>query len=278
MEQTGPAASEPAVSGERRIGPLVLVCCLVGLESAVYLRFSTGRLTLANYIYLHFGLCGISAALGCGWAFGSSTATQARERAAAAIQLVTWTMLAGPFGTLLAAALLLPRVGDNRPEHALRAPPAPGEAPVLTRPERLHHALLDRRVRVEHASSVRPLLDVVAGGIQAEKFEALRLISKRYVPALAPALKRALEDKDGSVRVLAAKVTAQQHDTYTNRIGALQAKVAATPGMSFLWEELGQIHRDYAESGLLDRSRADAQATQAKTCLDRAKQLDPAAA
>ncbi len=91
----------------------------------------------------------------------------------------------------------------------------------LTRLELLHGSLLDRRLRLGHAHAIRPLLDVMIEGTQVEKLDALSLISKRYAPALAPALRRALEDKDGSVRVLAATVMAQQHNAFTKRIGAL---------------------------------------------------------
>ena len=84
-------------------------------------------------------------------------------------------------------------------------------------------------MRLERAHAIRPLLDVIIEGTQLEKFDALSLISKRYDPALAPALRRALEDKDASVRVLAATVLAQQNNAHTKRIGALQAIARLTP-------------------------------------------------
>ena len=75
------------------------------------------------------------------------------------------------------------------------------QGPELTRLELLHGSLLDRRLRLEQCAPIRPLLDVVIDGTQIEKLDALGLISKRFVPALAPILKRALEDKDAAVRV-----------------------------------------------------------------------------
>ena len=197
----------------------------------------------------------------------SSSSAQAHDKAAFVLALVICTSLAGPFGTLLATTLLLPR----RAESTLAAQAMAGSE--LTRLETLHGALLDRRLRVEGANSARPLLDVMIDGTAGEKFDALSLISRRYVPALAPALKRALEDKDGSVRVLAAKVMARQHDAYTNRIGVLQANAVAMPENSAYWNELAQAHLDCAQSGLLDASRADAEVRYAESYFARAAQL-----
>lgn len=130
-------------------------------------------------------------------------------------------------------------------------------------------------MRLERAHAIRPLLDVIIEGTQLEKFDALSLISKRYDPALAPALRRALEDKDASVRVLAATVLAQQNNAHTKRIGALQAIARAEAGTSSDWSELGQAHFDYAVSGLLETSRAEIEVSHALDYLARAAELDP---
>jgi hypothetical protein len=90
--------------------------------------------------------------------------------------------------------------------------------------------MLDHRLRLEHAHLIRPLLDVILDGSQTEKLDALSLISKRYTPDLAPVLRRALEDKEASVRVLAATVIAQQHSRSTTPIGASQTEAGVTPG------------------------------------------------
>jgi predicted Zn-dependent protease len=84
-----------------------------------------------------------------------------------------------------------------------------------------------------------------------------------------------LEDRDGSVRVLAATVMARQHNAYTKRIGALQAFAKTSPERPDHWGELGRARLDYAGSGLLEASRADAEATRARADLIRAKQLAP---
>ena len=119
----------------------------------------------------------------------------------------------------------------------------------------------------------REVMDVILDGTQMEKFDALSLISKRYAPAVAPALKRVLEDKDGSVRVLAATVMARQHNGYTRRIGERQAIARATPDDPNGWSALARAHLDYVGSGLLEESRAETERAQARIHLDRSERL-----
>jgi hypothetical protein len=186
------------------------------------------------------------------------------------LQLVAWTGLAGPFGALTAVGLLVPRnVGANgRGRDTAR-----GQA-EMSRLELLHGSLLDRRLRLETAHSIRSLMDVIIDGTQFEKLDALSLISKSFVPALAPPLKRALEDKDAAVRVLAATVMAQQHNIHMRQIGGLRAEAEAAPESPPRWRELGQAHRDYAGSGLLEASRAGSELSQADAHLARAERLE----
>ena len=80
---------------------------------------------------------------------------------------------------------------------------------AIERAERVHVALLDRRVRLDGASHIRPLMDVIAEGSRSEKLEALRVVYRRYEAGLSTVLKRALQDSDTSVRVLAATVIAK---------------------------------------------------------------------
>ena len=188
-------------SAARITRPMLLVFCLLCLESTLFLAFATGRLETGAFVNLHLAVCAATATFGFWWVGATSTAAVADDKIAAVLQSVAWTVLAGPFGTVVAAALLVPRkAGASHTEAA-------ASRPGLARLELLHGSLLDSRMRLEHAHAIRPLLDVIIEGRQLEKFDALSLISKRYDPALAPALRRALEDKDASVRVLAATGT-----------------------------------------------------------------------
>lgn len=242
---------------------LWLVLLLFCMESALFLAFATDQFGLLDYLGLHLGLCATTAAFGS-WRAAAS-ADNVVDAMTAILQLVMWTALAGPFGTFIAVALFLPR-SDAASADTQRQPNVTDQPQAaLSRLEVLHHSLLDRRLRLEHAHPIRPLLDVFIDGTQMEKFDALSLISKRYVPAAAPALKSALEDRDGAVRVLAATVMAQQHNAHTKRIGDRQALAKATPDVPSGWLELAQAHLDYAQSGLLEASRADTELDHACT-------------
>jgi hypothetical protein len=256
-------------SAARITRPMLLVFCLLCLESTLFLAFATGRLETGAFVNLHLAVCAATATFGFWWVGATSTAAVADDKIAAVLQSVAWTVLAGPFGTVVAAALLVPRkAGASHTEAA-------ASRPGLARLELLHGSLLDSRMRLEHAHAIRPLLDVIIEGRQLEKFDALSLISKRYDPALAPALRRALEDKDASVRVLAATVLAQQNNSHTKRIGALQAIARAEAGTASDWSELGQAHFDYAVCGLLETSRVEIEVSHALDYLARATELDP---
>ncbi len=258
-QETPPASGGPCSSS--------LACSV--WSSTLFLAFATARLETRAFVNLHLALCAATATFGLWWVGAASTAADADDKIAAVLQSVAWTVLAGPFGAVVAAALFVPRKAGA--SHAEAAASRPG----LTRLELLHGSLLDSRMRLERAHAIRPLLDVIIEGTQLEKFDALSLISKRYDPALAPALRRALEDKDASVRVLAATVLAQQNNAHTKRIGGLQAIARAEAGTSGDWSELGQAHFDYAVSGLLETSRSEIEINHALDYLARAAELDP---
>jgi hypothetical protein len=275
VDRARPAGAEFARDAHGRrwtFGPWLVAVSLLFLQSGLFLAFAAGDLELTGYIELHLGLCATMVAAGLCW-IRILTADEDRNGwTAIVLQLGAWTALAGPFGALMAMALVAPRNADATGD---LAPATPEAGPELTRLELLHGSLLDSRLRLEDAHPIQPLLDVILDGTQIEKLDALSLISKHYAPALAPALQRALEDRDGSVRVLAATVMARQHNAYTKRIGALQVIAKASPECLDHWVELGRARLDYAQSGLLEASRADAEATRARADLTRAKQLDP---
>ena len=145
--------------------------------------------------------------------------------------------------------------------------------PAHSRLTALHTAINDHRLRILGAHASRPLLDIVIEATTAEKLDALSLIAKRYTPAFAPALRKALEDADGSVRVLAATVMAQLNNDHTRHIGALQNTALAAPtGAS--WRALAEARLAYAASGLLDADRAQREADEGRACLARADALE----
>jgi hypothetical protein len=254
------------------VPPILFTLGLLFTQLALFLAFALLQLGTGAYLSVHLGVCATAATIGLLCAWPSSTIEDAGDRNAVLIQLLVWTVLAGPFGTAVAAMLLVPTSPRaSRAEDKTESGFGRDARSQVARLELVHGSLLDRRLRIEHAHRVRPLADVILDGTQLEKFDALGLISKRFSPAVAPTLRRALEDKDGSVRVLAASVLAKQHDGHTKRIGALQAKAQAASACSEAWRELGQARLDYAGSGLLEASRADVELRHARDDLARAK-------
>jgi hypothetical protein len=233
-------------------------CCLVALEAALLAAFCNGWFDWPMALTAHLALSLVVVLVGRSGA----------ERREAVLQLAAWTALLGPFGALIGMTLVLPGAACRD----VATPEAEGDA-TPGRIEALHNTLLDGRLRLGGAHGVRPLLDIVIEGTTAEKLDALGLIAKRYVPALAPALRRGLEDGDASVRVLAATVMAQLHNGHTRRIGALQeaAQAVSTPAA---WRALGEARLGYATSGLLETDRARREADEGTVCLARADALE----
>jgi hypothetical protein len=246
---------------------------LLGWQIALLLALLGGVIELGAYAGIHLFGCFVLAAC-LVWRLNAPAID---DRYSAALQIVAWSALAGPFGAFVAAALSFPSAPIR--SKILRD----GDIDSLTtdcsaieRVERMHITLLDRRVRLEGACRIRPLMDVIAEGSQSEKFEALGVVYRRYEARLSAVLKRALRDPDTSVRVLAATVTAKLHTTYSRKIGDCQTAAAAKPRLAQNWRNLAEARLAYARSGLLEAPRARAQIEFAVGDLSRAAELDPA--
>lgn len=249
----------------------LLGCGLLGLDAALFAGFYTARVAWASALGGHLALCVATALPGVGRGRGGG-------RRVRMLHLAAWMAPLGPFGVLIGMTLFLPGVragaGTGTVPRRLAAPDDGAQA-APGRLEVLRNDLVDGRLRLGGGHLIRPLLDVVIEGETAEKLDALGLIAKRYGPDFAPALRRALQDADGSVRVLAATVAAQLHNGHTRRIGALQdaAQAAPTPET---WRALGQARLAYAASGLLEADRAKHEADEGRDCLARAGAPKPA--
>ncbi|MEH2527001.1 MULTISPECIES: hypothetical protein [unclassified Bradyrhizobium] len=253
-----------------------LLAAIAGLlvwQMALSLALLGGAIELGAYAVIHFAAC---LALGTFLIRRLSTAVS-DDRYSTALQVVVWSAVAGPFGTFVAAALLVP----TKEQVGLGI--AGGDVDSLTsddhaigNAERLHISLLDHRIRLEGASHVHPLMDVLVDGSPSEKLEALGVIYQRYETQFSPVLKRALRDPDASVRVLAATVMARLHAAYSSRIGDCQSAAATGPALGANWRNLAEVRLAYAESGLLESSRARVQVELAVGDLVQAVELDPA--
>jgi hypothetical protein len=199
----------------------------------------------------------------------------ADQRNFAALQIVAWSAFAGPFGAFVATALAFP-TALNPARMESDTDDLATDQSAIGRLERAHVALLDRRVRLEGASRIRPLMDVIADGSREEKLEALRVVYRKYEAGLSAVLNRGLSDTDTSVRVLAASVIAKLNATYSRDIGDRQREAVANPELAQNWLALAETRLAYAQSGLLDSARTQALIELAIGDASRAAALDPA--
>lgn len=283
---TAPAMAVEALDGGAAIGSFVLrvrgvgrpalrqaaaILVLAVWQSALLFALLDNAIDLTLYASVHLSVCAVLAGLSL-WLTSASA-----EQRKIALQVLAWSAAAGPFGTVVAFALSWDAAAV-RPRLA-----ADADAVMLDRPEdeqaiAMHHSLLDRRLRIQGACQIKPLLDVISEGAQPEKLEALGVVYRKYEAELNPVLKLALRDPDTSVRVLAATVTAKLHATYSKNIGAFQAATEVEPALVENWQRLAEARIAYAESGLLESSRARAQLDAAEDHLTQVKKPDLATA
>jgi hypothetical protein len=252
---------------------LGFVVVLLGWQIALLFALVSGVIELGAYAGIHlFGCCVLAA-----WLVRRSKAPGIDDRYSAALQIVTWSAFAGPFGAFIAAALSLPSlpVRSEVLQDGEIDDLTGDDSSAIDHVERMHITLLDHRIRLDGACHTRPLIDVIAEGSRSEKLQALGVVYRKYEARLSAVLKRALRDSDMSVRVLAATVTAKLHATHTRKIGDCQTAAAAEPGRAQSWRDLAEVRLAYAESGLLEAAQVRAQLEAAADDLSRAAELDP---
>jgi hypothetical protein len=221
------------------------------------------------YLTYHLASCIVLAM----WIVRRASDTPLAAERAVALQMVAWSALAGACGALVAIALALRPVPDPDRATSAETGKLTHDHEDMPRAEQLHIALKNRRIRIEGARDVRPLMDVVAEGSRSEKLEALAVVFRRYDVTLCPVLKRALEDPDTSVRVLAATVTAKLNSVFSRKIGDCQA--AAEIATASNLRELSEARLAYAESGLLEPAQARTEAELAIESFFKAREVDP---
>jgi hypothetical protein len=253
-----------------RSGLLGFVFIVCGWQTALLAALFADRVRFDTYARAHLISCFALA----GWVALRARGSIGDERNSAALQIVAWSAFAGPFGAFVATALAFASTSRSRSSPGRETQDLSAHRPALERAERAHVALLDRRIRLEGASSIRPLIDVIAEGSRSEKLEALRVVYRRYEAGLSAVLKRALQDSDTSVRVLAATVMAKLNAGYSHNVSDRQAAVEANPEAAENWQNLANARLAYAESGLLESQRAQAQIEFAVNDLSRAAELD----
>lgn len=167
--------------------------------------------------------------------------------------LAVWTLLTGPFGPLIAAIGSLARRAsssglDARFDDLLAGDP---EDPATLRVSDLCDALADGRINTSPPRGIKPLLQTLESGNQAEALAALRAASTDFGPDLAPVIRRATVSDDAAVRVLAATVLANLKKDFSDRVSAARLTVEQAPDDSAARHALFDACMAYANSGLL---------------------------
>jgi hypothetical protein len=242
------------------------VIVLLWVQIAIFVLFVEKRLSTAGYVLAHLASCL------AGWSVRRSVGKpgEVKQTSVCILQILAWTAFAGPFGTIVSAGLLIP-VRRDPPTERRDTGSGPSSGLRHNRPGGVG---FDIRLRLQAKPTVRPLIDVIAEGTQTEKFEALRIIAKRYEPGLAPALRCALADGSAPVRVLAATVIARHRMVYLEKVGALQAEIAGKPDRSQPLRKLARARLELAESGLLDAPRVREEIALAREELARAAEIE----
>jgi hypothetical protein len=189
----------------------------------------------------------------------------------ALLQLALWSAIAGPFGTLIAAGLGMFRWPPATSEFAewLQGQVEPQRKRRL---QRIRSELRYNRSRIEGASAVTPLGEIFLEGSQKERLDALNAISRRFEPALAPALRLASKDADASVRVLAATVTAMLQKTQIEGVGVKMA-AARSERTPQAWLALAEARLRYEASGLIGAAHRKIELREALAAMEEALRL-----
>jgi hypothetical protein len=98
--------------------------------------------------------------------------------------------------------------------------------------------------------------DVLAHGTSAQKQDLLAAVARGWDPAFAPTLKRALNDRDATVRMLAAAASTRVENEHLDRSIVLEAAWAESPQDAQRAFDLAQHYDRFANTGLLDADRA----------------------
>lgn len=207
-------------------------------------------------------------------------ARDAKTRGLAA-HLAVWLTVAGALGALVWVAVVIAEV---RRREALPLFADEIDAEIDDDPVEAIAAIAgsirDRRVRIEGASAVRPLRDVLTEAPTQAQLRALAALAQNYDPGMAHALTLALSSQEASVRVLAATALAKLHQAYGAQIDAHAAQLKAAPSQRVAahWVALGRARLAFARSGLLNPDRRSTVLEQAEAAFAAALSLDGALA
>jgi polysaccharide biosynthesis protein PelE len=222
-----------------------------------------------SLLLAHLAVCG---------ALGGAAAVFRRYggRDAGFLLLVVATAALGPMGAAgasFSAALRCVFARRSTPFERWYASLFPEMAASPTRA--LYQRIALRGAGPAARSTVAPFGDVIALGTVQEKQSVVTMVADAFRPAFAPALRSALNDSEPAIRVQAATASARIENRFLERSMALEERRAATPGDADALLALARHHDEYADTGMLDTSRAQGERRQALEHSLSAERLRP---
>lgn len=173
-----------------------------------------------------------------------------------------WRLLAlglmtlGPLGVAGAAlASVLKRRFDQQGvahDAAWLSVIGPGDADAPT----LHPHDANVQRALTQRAPVSPFADVMARGTPTQKQNAVAAIAANYRPAFARTLRTALNDREPTVRMMAAAATTRIENAFLDSSIALEGDWADRPDDAERALQLARHYDNYANTGLLDEGRA----------------------
>lgn len=240
-----PAARSPSW---RRDGAVALAIGLAELALGAAALAGSASWSLAQGLGAHAGLMAL-------WLAYLGLTRAWPEHPVQTLYLLT-TLTLGPLGVLGSALTALLWRSSPSPALSLEARYA-ALLPDVSEPA---STVLARRIlRGERVAgspgTLEPFADLMATGTVGQKQAAIALILSEFKPALAPALHRALNDADASVRVQAATAMARIESRFLDVALDLEARLLAAPHERDQALALARHYDDYAITGLLDANR-----------------------
>jgi hypothetical protein len=179
---------------------------------------------------------------------------------------------AGPFGAVGMFAAIM--ADTRRPSEASAGEGAAGET-AGDISKRLHDSIVAGRELSGRSSGLASFRDILAFGSFQDKQAALAIITRRFTPPLAPALRMALRDPDAAVRVQAATAAARIEDQFLGGLTRNVARVTEHPDDPDCRLTLALHLLGHVEAGLCPPERAAADLEQALSHLRQAVALAP---
>lgn len=124
-------------------------------------------------------------------------------------------------------------------------------------------------------NSIVPFIDILNYGSQREKQALIVLLINNYHSKFAPILKKGLNNKDNSLRVLAAMGIAQIENTFMKKAIAIESLKNKNNIDSRYLKALGNHYDEYAYSGITDKTWEQKYRDLAVTTYNQYLQLHP---